>query len=570
MLFFPRCFRRWLFAVVLLLGSALSSWALVPKDFAVQLSASVNSSAPRITLSWPLDPLAVHYEISRKKQDGTQWNLLAVMTGSSITYADSRVSVGTIYEYRVKEIAPGRVAHGYIATAIDYPLVEDRGNILLIVESSIAPSLATELAQLQQDLLGDGWTVIRHEVASTDSVPSVKNWIVSQYNASPARTNCVLLFGHVPVPYSGDFAPDGHYQHKGAWPADTYYADINGRWTDNQVRDKSAVRAANRNVPGDGKFDQSTIPGKAELQVGRVDLSRMSLFFPQTETDLLRQYLQRDHAFRTGQLAVPRRAFIDDNFGLFNGHPLAASAWSDFSVLVGAANISTGDWQTKLSAGSYLLAYGSGAGNYGFCNGIGDSKTFTTTPSYAVFTLLLGSYFGDWDNDSNFLRVMLANGGSGLTCAWSGRPDWIFHYMALGFPIGYCTKLSENNRGLYAALSFQHGVHMGLMGDPTLRLLPVLPPGNLTATAQGGGGVLLSWEASPDNVLGYAIYRAESADGPFNRLNDALVTDVSFTDAAGTGSEFYMVRAVKRQNSPAGTYFNASQGIFAPDLVTQP
>jgi len=50
---------------------------------------------------------------------------------------------------------------------------------------------------------------------------------------------------------------------------------------------------------GDGKFDQDTIPGPVQLAVGRVDLSRMPAF-EADETTLLRQYLNRNHAWRHG------------------------------------------------------------------------------------------------------------------------------------------------------------------------------------------------------------------------------------------------------------------------------
>ncbi|MGC3989196.1 MAG: fibronectin type III domain-containing protein [Chthoniobacteraceae bacterium] len=544
--------------------------ALAPKDYAVQLSATVSSSPARITLSWVADSAALQYKIFRKKQDDSQWQKLAVVAGSAASYADSTVQVGTLYEYRVNKVAADHVGYGYLVSAIDYPLVEDRGTVLLVVESTVGSALTTDLTQLQQDLVGDGWTVVRHDVATTDSVKSVKNWIVNQYNASPTTTKALFLFGHVPVPYSGNFNPDGHANHVGAWPADTYYADMDGVWTDTTVRNTSAARKANRNVPGDGKFDQSKIPGKVELQEGRVDLSSMSLFFPQTETDLLQQYLQRDHAFRTGQLVVNQRALIDDNFAGIKNQPFSARAWSDFSVLVGAGQTTTGDWQASASAGSYLWAYGCGAGNYGYCNGVGDSKTFTTTTSQVVFTELLGSYFGDWDNDGNFLRVMLANNGYGLTCVWSGRPQWTFDYMAMGFPIGYCTKLSENNNGEYVALTYQRGVHMALMGDPTLRMASVQPVSNVTGSETSGGGVTLNWSASSDSVLGYAVYRSTSLSGPFVRVNADLLTGTNCYDASGTTEDIYMIRAVARVVSPEGTYFNASQGVFVTKIVTQP
>src|SRR5581483_9905177 len=114
------------------------------------------------------------------------------------------------------------------------------------------------LDRLQQDLVGDGWTVERLDVNRNDSVPQVKERIRAQYDADPAQVKAVFLFGHVPVPYSGDIVPDGHYRdHEGAWPCDGFYADMDGTWTDATVNDTRATDPRNRNVPGDGKFDQS-------------------------------------------------------------------------------------------------------------------------------------------------------------------------------------------------------------------------------------------------------------------------------------------------------------------------
>src|SRR6185436_10386329 len=81
--------------------------------------------------------------------------------------------------------------------------------------------------------------------------------------------------------YSGQINPDFHADHLGAWPADAYYGDMDGNWTDNSVNytqtlntdPVDAARLTNR--PGDGKFDQNQFPSAIELEVGRVDLSNM-------------------------------------------------------------------------------------------------------------------------------------------------------------------------------------------------------------------------------------------------------------------------------------------------------
>ena len=94
-------------------------------------------------------------------------------------------------------------------------------------------------------LTGDGWTVIRRDVSRTDSAANIKSVIQSEYARDPARVRSVFLFGHIPVPYSGNLNPDGHPDHQGAWPTDAYYGDMDGTWTDNSISNTSAQHQAN-------------------------------------------------------------------------------------------------------------------------------------------------------------------------------------------------------------------------------------------------------------------------------------------------------------------------------------
>ena len=176
--------------------------------------------------------------------------------------------------------------------------------------------------------------------------------------------------------------------------------------------------------------------------------------------------------------------------------------------------------------------------------------------------MFFGSYFGDWDSQNNFLRAALATTNYTLTSAWVGRPYWQFHHMALGETIGFSTRLSQNNSSLYSSENHdRRSVHIALMGDPTLRMHVVAPASNLVAVANGSGGVDLSWTASPEPVLGYHVYRAPAAAGPFVRLNSGIINATNYTDPVITQCT-YMVRAVKLEVSGSGSYYNASQGIF--------
>ncbi len=564
-------------------------------DYSVQVSSTVQSSPARITLSWPQDTNGTpsSYTVARKAPADTAWGAGVTLAGSATSYVDTTVTPGTAYEYRIVKATGSYTGYGYVQTGIDVALIDQRGKVVLVVDASVAAPLASELARLESDLAGDGWIVVRRQVGRSDSVASVKAVIKAAYDADPANVKSVFLFGHVPVPYSGQLNPDGHPDHNGAWPADAYYGDMDGNWTDTSVNmtqsintdPADAARLSNR--PGDGKFDQTQLPSAVELAVGRVDLAnlpgRTTWGGPATlpgEVELLRNYLNKDSNFRHRRTNPQRKAIVGDYFGARGGEAFAASGYRSFAPLVGAANIRNlnvefndqkGVWIPQVAAQEYLLAYGCGAGSYATIAGLGSTGNYNdgataelvSRNSGGVFNLLFGSWLGDWDHEDNILRAPLAT-GRGLVSVWSGRPHWFIHHVGLGETIGHSARLTQNNTGLYqtAINSAQNRIHVALMGDPTLRLHPVLPAANLNGAANGAIAAL-TWSASGDSaIVGYHVYRRPAAGSAFTRLTSAPLAATSFTDTSSTAGATYMVRAIKLENTPSGSYHNPAQGIF--------
>lgn len=566
---------------LLLWGSQLAISAQNIQDQTIPLTATVSEIPARIVLNWTA-PTSGSYTITSQKiyrrKHGAGWgSVYANPSTSALNFTDTSVQVGQRYEYRiVRQFSNGPgSSHGYLETGIRLPVVDKRGSVILLIKDTAAAAMPNELSRLQQDLAGDGWQVIREVISSSASVSDVKSIIAGLYNA-PAISDVrsVFLFGSIPVPYSGNLNPDDHADHKGAWPADVYYADVDGVWTDNVVNNVSAADIRNDNIPGDGKFDQSEVPGAVELEIGRVDLSKMTLF-PDGSVDengLLIRYLDRDHNYRNRKGAfdsIPRRGLVDSNFGYYDGESLPSTAWWSFSSFFGSLNIVEADWFSTLDANSYLWAYGGGPGSYTSASGIGSSFSFGNNDSKAVFCMLVGSYFGDWDYTNAFLRAPLAGteNGLGLASMWVGRPHWHLHSMAMGETLGHGTRRTQNNSSDYRSGDFPKSVHLALMGDPTLRLFPVKPVSGLSQIS-AENKVGLSWSASSDsNIQGYAIYRGdENADqtGIFSRVGSGLTTVTSYDDlSAASGVNYtYMVRAVKLETSASGTYLNSSQGVF--------
>ncbi len=563
-------------------------------DYSVQVSSVVQASPAKVTLTWPQDTNGTpsSYTVYRRTPGSTNWGSGTALAGSTTSYTDTSVASGAAYEYRIVKVTGSYTSYGYIMAGVNAPLVDSRGKVVLVVDTSVVSALTAELTRLEQDLAGDGWTVVRRNVGRTDSVASVKAAIKSVYDADPANVKSVFLFGHIPVPYSGQLNPDGHPDHVGAWPADAFYGDMDGNWTDSSVNytqtlNTDPVDAARMsNKPGDGKFDQTQLPSAVELQVGRVDLANLPgrttwggpATFP-SEIELLRKYLDKDHNFRHRKTTAPRKAILGDYFGVRGGEAFAASGFRSFAPLVGAENIRNlniefndqkGLWIPETAKTDYLLAYACGAGSYASISGIGNGiyNTGYTTELVSsnvrgVFNLLFGSWLGDWDHEDNILRAPLAT-STGLVSVWSGRPHWFIHSMGAGETIGHSARLAMNNNGDYQTQinSSQNRIHIALMGDPTLRLHPVAPVGAINGSANGST-IALSWGASNDSaLLGYHVYRAASAAGPFTRLTSSPTTATNYSDSNGSSSATYMVRAIKLENTTSGSYENPAQGVF--------
>jgi fibronectin type 3 domain-containing protein len=556
--------------------------AQTSRDVTIDLTATANTAGPNIQLKWKADPNASHFTVFKKQKDANAWDSLVKLPNTASTFTDASVTIGTCYEYMVVKRSTTLPAVSYILAGVKRDLPSTRGKLILLVDKNYAAPLAAEITQLQNDLFGDGWLVIRHDVNRADAVTAVKQLVLNDYNADPQSVKAVYILGHVPVPYSAGFSvnssisqyypPDGHPDHSGAWPADMYYGTMNEDiWTDNSFDDMSGARVQNQNKPGDGKFDIPYIYNDTvTLEVGRVDLFNMPSF-SNNDTMLVKRYLTKAHNFKMGINVGARKGYICDNFGYLNGEAFASSGWRAFTPMFGDSieEIPGGSFFSTLKTKSSQFAYGCGGGSFTSCGGVGVTTNYVTDSTLYNFGMMFGSYFGDWDAQDNFLRAPLASKGWGLSNSWSGRPYHYYHPMAMGENLGYCMRESQNNFTKYVYNIYPTFIHTALMGDPSLRMNPVLPPANVAlSTSTDEKTVTVKWNKSKDpGVISYYVYRAKSRTSPINYRGTVPATDSIFTDnGPSNGLNYYFVKAVKLETTASGTYLNTSIGMF--DTIT--
>ncbi len=553
---------------------ALSAQTASQKE-AVQLSATIQAAPPSITLNWVSFSSATGYTIYRKTRSEAAWTSIGTASASTTQLADNGVTVGTYYEYKIVRTQSSGTGTGYIASGINVAPTEYRGKMVLLVDNTFSFSVASQLTTLEADLRADGWGVIRHDVSRATSAVNVRALIQGDYNADPSNVKAVFVIGHVAVPHSGNLNPDGHGDHQGAWPADGYYGELNGTWTDNSVNNSSSQNSRNHNTPGDGDFDQSDFPSTLELQVGRIDFYEFESFqYYQglSETQLTINYLNKLHQFKTKAFTPTFRGAVFDNFDdMANG--LASAGYRSISALVGPSNLSDlnpngAPFTTYINDQSYLWTFACGGGSFSTCSNVGSTGEYASTVSMGgVFNMCIGSYFGDWDSYNNFMKAPLGS-GKALTNVWSGIPNWFFHHMGMGDNIGYSALVSMNNTTLYTPQSSgwqgspYNRVHMGLMGDPSLRQVMVSMPSNIQVT-NSGGLASFTWTAT-SGVDGYYVYDLGNGTGVPQRVTPNVVTGTSFSSPAVpfVSGRQYMVRSVKLEVTPTGSFTNLSLGAF--------
>lgn len=523
----------------------------------VKLTALVDAVEPSITVKWIIDPGSSKYEVFKKNPESPTWGSPIFVTANKVSsFRDQDIIVGQLYEYRVKKYTAGYIGNGYLYSGIDYLPKSYNQWILLVIEEETFDSTEQSIEIFEEVLFNEGWITLRELVNKDSSAQYLRSRIID-IKKKYGDLSAVLLVGNVPIPHSGNINPDAHSDHRGAWPADLYYGELDGKWTDLKVRNTSSANPRNHNVPGDGKLDQNYIPDSIDLAVGRIDFSELPIY-EVNEYELLRNYFRKNIAFRTREY-IPRQRAVFKNRNQYS-EGLGQNAIRNFSVLVSPDSIVYKDFFDAFYE-SFLWSYGGSSGSQISSLGLGNINTYVKNNFQATFTAYFGSYYGDYDFENNYLRTVLAS-GTVLTTAWVGAPHWFYHPMAMGLNMGFSTVLTQNNVDTYHAGDFPGSIHVNLLGDPTLKSFVVTPPSNLVYASERNL-VRLDWQYPSEEVLGFNVYAWDEGGELFEKLNTELLISTHFVDSCATSRPLvhYSIRALRRQVTPSGSFFNESTGI---------
>lgn len=566
------------FILFILFSFSKNGFSQTAREVGVEIKATLISKK-YLKLSWMQQSGSTKYEVFSKSSNLKDWDLLATLSGADTNFVDTTYVLGTVKEYRVARTSTnytGFTGNGYILSGFEVPATRHLGIVLVVIDSNYMLPLKKEINEYLDQIQNEGYQIITHYVSRNAKISDIKNWIFQKWLTDSNSIKSIFLLGRVPVPYSGNFRPDGHTDHTGAWAADLYYGNFYSAWTDATVNNSQATYKRNHNTPGDGKFDVSrvnptgTSADKIQYQqipVGRVDLFDMIDFG--NDTMLIKQYLKKALAYRTGTVKFENRALVDDHFGYNNSEAFASGGFRNFSPFT-RANISTDDYRTKLKSEKYLLSYGCGPGSYTSASGISTTADFVTDSLLNPFTLTFGSYFGDWDNSNNFLRAPLASKGWGLMSVWSGRPYWSIHECALGLPLYKAVLTTNNSYNIYNSASFISGVHVALMGDPTLRMFVVENVRRFSAKANCNQELEIKWKSNPDADSLY-LEEYQTQTKTWKLIQKLLPQDSIATIKFPKGKHLFSLRYLQLMNSASGTWWQwGARDTFSVEIDSFP
>ena len=452
------------------------------------LGAQVANEPLRIHLQWPARK-KMAYEVRRRHSSNDLWkSLITDLKGFEMIDASPDLVPGSIYEYQILPYQRPGITNS-IEIAAYTPPKHYQGKVLLLVDRTHWRNLEAELNRFRSDLQLEGWEVAMAKAPrhvdyrwkpNVKHIAEVKGLIQEHFGAPVKGLKMAILVGHVPVPYSGYAALDGHARpgddHRGAWSCDAYYGDLDGIWHDGMVDHINKTHADATNVPGDGKFDEDYLPTRLEVAIGRIDFANLpslngaalgerSIRESRMEAELLRQYLKKNHDFRSGEFSFSSETIIKshlpDNMSQFFNKTAIGNASQWYGHIPG--NVRKGDG--FLDEGRSLWAFMAGrSGSASFASGIRRTHDFNHPDKgpRAAFLMLYSSWHGDWNVDDGFLRACLAAPDAGLASMSALVGPWHLGSLGRGECLGYGYLQSANQSPRRATRA------LAILGDPTL------------------------------------------------------------------------------------------------------
>jgi PKD repeat protein len=325
--------------------------------------------------------------------------------------------------------------------------------VLLLVNGNIYPQIRSRLSVFEQDLGNEGYHVMNVTVHEETSPSEIKNVIISYYHSAENLVGAILI-GNVRAAYSeictGDYSNPNALK---IWisldAVDMYYMDMDGYWENVTRLDFYAHKPPNVVevhlypscqdfyneyivYPNETrKWDYGQIENrtqyKAEIWVSRIMAHNLKVI-GKNETDMINEFFDWDHSYRTGVYDVSSKAYILCSGSGYNEQGMDYSKM--FDNVIKKENVTKNDFITCL----------------GDLNG--SKLTYLTAHSWphghALYDVSLGVDELDKKNKTSIFYILNACSA----CRWDQYVTSPTNPNYLGGLYVFDTEKTSNNHGL--------------------------------------------------------------------------------------------------------------------------
>jgi hypothetical protein len=195
--------------------------------------------------------------------------------------------------------------------------------VLVLVNTGLHACISSELSQYADDLAADGFSTKTIDVSG--GRPADLGGLL-QVHRDSGLVGAVMV-GDLPVAW-WETSPNG-----GNYPLELFFTALDATFTDND---------------GDGIYDDVSGDRAPVVWLGRIYASRLTY---DCEERVVRSYLQRNHAYRTGGLAIPHRGLVYNEVTWFPHDHGMSYLYSDITMFNDENTTTAHHYKQQLSLG---------------------------------------------------------------------------------------------------------------------------------------------------------------------------------------------------------------------------
>jgi len=401
----------------------------------------------------------------------------------------------------------------------------------IIVNADLLPNIQSSIDQYQIDLAADGFTSTVYSM-SGGTPDTLRLFLTNRYLEGMEGA---ILIGDLPVAwYEADcWDPVEHEE----FPFDYFYMDLDGSWED---------------IDFDGKYDFHSGSIAPDIWIGRLTASPLT-YNGANEVDLLQNYFEKNHRYRTGQMIFEDRAlaFIEDDWSSSGWENDVARAYDSVVAVIDDYQTTAPNYSIELVADyeSILICAHSSPNTHWFTT---PSGNWTTLNYDEIVTLnpIAGFYNMFNCSSSRYTSTNFLGGwyiftqGHGLATIGSTKTgsmlnfNLFYPYWNQGLTYGesFANWLTDVGNDGMAGWEICWFYGMTLNGDPTLTKSPFSAPEivveqlhdgmyseEYTYTFSASGGILpYTWSIANGNCPDSLTMNSETGEisGVIHEIND--------------------------------------------------